>query len=128
MERNPIWSKYLVQNRSSQILENIFWNPEIKYKWKFNHVPIPNSLRIYEVHIGMSSNDPKISSYREFADNILQRIKKAGYTALLLMSIMEHADYASFGYHVNYLFAISSRFGTPEDFKYLIDKAHQLGL
>ena len=130
MERNPIWSKYLVQNRHSQLLENILWNPEIKYNWKSSkkHLPKPESLRIYEVHIGMSSYDPKISTYREFANTILPRIKETGYTAILLMSIMEHADYASFGYHVNYLFAISSRFGTPEDFKYLIDKAHQMNL
>ena len=130
MERNPIWSHYLIQNKESMILENIFWNPEIKYKWKYQkkHIKKPESLRIYEVHIGLSSFDPKISSYKEFAENILPRVKNMGYTAIQFMAIMEHADYASFGYHVNYLFAITSRFGTPEEFMYLIDKCHENGL
>jgi len=130
MERNPIWSHYLVQNKETLILDNIFWNPEIKYKWKYpkKHMKRPKSLRIYEVHIGLSSLDPKINTYVEFAEKILPRVKKMGYTAILFMSIMEHADYASFGFHVNYLFAISSRFGTPEEFKYLIDKCHEYEL
>ena len=130
MERNPIWSHYLIQNKESMILDNIFWNPEIKYTWKYNkkHIKKPESLRIYEVHIGLSSFDPKINTYKEFAENVLPRVKKMGYTAIQFMAIMEHADYASFGYHVNYLLAISSRFGTPEEFMYLIDKCHQYGL
>ena len=130
MERNPVWSKHLIQNKESMILENVFWNPEIKYKWKFpqTHIKKPNSLRIYEVHIGLSSFDPKINTFKEFAENILPRVKKMGYTAIQFMAIMEHADYASFGYHVNYLFAVSSRFGTPEEFMYLIDKCHENGL
>ena len=130
MERNPVWSRHLIQNKESMILENVFWNPEIKYKWKFpqKHIKKPNSLRIYEVHIGLSSFDPKINTYKEFAENILPRVKKMGYTAIQFMAIMEHADYASFGYHVNYLFAVSSRFGTPEEFMYLIDKCHENGL
>ena len=130
MERNPIWSRHLVQNKESMILENVFWNPEIKYKWKCpqKHIKKPNSLRIYEVHIGLSSFDPKINTFKEFAENILPRVKKMGYTAIQFMAIMEHADYASFGYHVNYLFAVSSRFGTPEEFMYLIDKCHENGL
>ena len=130
MERNPVWSRHLIQNKESMILENVFWNPEIKYKWKFpqKHIKKPNSLRIYEVHIGLSSFDPKINTYKEFGENILPRVKKMGYTAIQFMAIMEHADYASFGYHVNYLFAVSSRFGTPEEFMYLIDKCHENGL
>ena len=130
MERNPIWSHYLIQNKESMILENIFWNPEIKYKWKYpkKHMKKPKSLRIYEVHIGLSSFDPKINTYKEFAQDILPRVKKMGYTAIQFMAIMEHANYASFGFHVNYLFAISSRFGTPEEFMYLIDKCHENGL
>ena len=82
----------------------------------------------YEAHIGMSSFDPRVSTYLEFANNILPRIKRTGYTAVQLMAIMHHANYASFGYHVNNFFAVSSRFGTPEELMYLIDKAHELGL
>ena len=130
MERNPIWSHYLIQNKESMILDNIFWNSEIKYNWSYNkkHMKKPTSLKIYEVHIGLSSFDPKINTYKEFAENILPRIKKMGFNAIQFMAIMEHADYASFGYHVNYLLAISSRFGTPEEFKYLVDKCHLNGL
>ena len=130
MERNPIWSHYLIQNKENNILDNIFWNSEIKYNWTFNkkHMKKPSQLKIYEVHIGLSSFDPKINTYKEFAENILPRITKMGYNAIQFMAIMEHADYASFGYHVNYLLAISSRFGTPEEFKYLVDKCHQSGL
>ncbi|PWS22629.1 1,4-alpha-glucan-branching enzyme, partial [Enterococcus faecium] len=85
-------------------------------------------LRIYESHIGMSSPEPKINTYANFRDEVLPRIKKLGYNAVQIMAIQEHSYYASFGYHVTYFFAPSSRFGTPEDLKSLIDKAHELGL
>ena len=130
VDRNPIWSTYLVQNKQSFIYDSVFWNPPEKYEWKYPkpHMDIPKSLRIYECHVGMSSFDQKVSTYREFADTIIPRIKRTGYTAIQLMAIMEHANYASFGYHVNNFFAIASRSGTPEDLMYLIDKAHEAGL
>jgi 1,4-alpha-glucan branching enzyme len=130
VDRNPIWIEFLYQNPNSLIFDGVFWNPEPKYVWKYpkTHLSKPRSLRIYEAHIGMSSFDPKVSTYLEFADNILPRIKKTGYTAVQLMAIMHHANYASFGYHVNNFFAVSSRFGKPEELMYLIDKAHELGL
>ena len=129
-DRNPIWIEFLYQNKQSLIFDGVFWNPDQKYEWKYpeKHLKKPRSLRIYEAHVGMSSFDPKVSTYREFADNILPRIKRTGYTAVQLMAIMHHANYASFGYHVNNLFAVSSLFGTPEDLMYLVDKAHELGL
>ena len=125
--RNPIWSHYLIQNKKSFIFDSILWNPEQKYEWKYPkpHIKKPKTLRVYESHIGMATKEQKVGSYREFADNIIPRIKKVGYNALQLMAIMEHADYASFGYHVNNLYSIASRFGTPEDLMYLIDTAHQ---
>lgn len=76
----------------------------------------------------MSSLEPKVSTYRAFADEVLPRIKACGYTAVQLMAIQEHVYYGSFGYHVTNLFAVSSRSGTPEDLKYLIDKAHEMSL
>lgn len=76
----------------------------------------------------MSSTEPEVATYKFFADNILPRIKKNGYNTVQLMAVMEHSYYASFGYHVTNFFAISSRSGTPEDLKYLVDKAHSLGL
>ena len=86
------------------------------------------SVRIYEAHIGMAQEHQKVSSYRDFAEYNLQRIKDAGYNTIQLMAIQEHSYYASFGYHVTNFFAISSRSGNPDDFKYLVDKAHGLGL
>lgn len=78
--------------------------------------------------MGMSSSEPRINSYREFADEILPHIWANNYNTVQLMAVMEHSYYASFGYHVTNFFAVSSRSGTPEDLKYLIDKAHSLGL
>ncbi|CAN8073955.1 unnamed protein product [Agarophyton chilense] len=129
LDRNPAWATYCVQDPNTYLYDTVFWDPPEKFKWSgSDHVKRPESLRIYECHIGMGTNDLKVGSYREFADNVLPRIKDAGYTALQIMAIMEHAYYASFGYHVTNFFAISSRCGEPEDLKYLIDKAHQLGL
>lgn len=93
-----------------------------------NNDPAIAGLRVYEAHVGMSSVEEKVSTYREFADNVLPRIHTLGYNCVQLMAIMEHAYYGSFGYHVNQFLAPSSRFGTPEDLKYLVDKAHELGL
>ncbi|KAG0690528.1 alpha-1,4-glucan branching enzyme [Pichia californica] len=105
-----------------------FWNPPIKYIFQNKRPKLPKSIKIYEAHIGISTPDPKIGTYNEFTDNILPIIKDLGYNTIQLMSIMEHAYYASFGYQITSFFAISSRFGTPEDLKRLIDTAHGLGL
>jgi 1,4-alpha-glucan branching enzyme len=83
---------------------------------------------IYEAHIGMATQNEKIGTYREFTENILPAIRKSGYNTIQLMAIQEHPFYGSFGYHVSSFFAASSRFGTPEDLKELVDKAHLAGL
>ncbi|AMD20629.1 HDL115Wp [Eremothecium sinecaudum] len=108
-----------------------FWNPENVYKFKhkrpsFN--PDQESLKIYEAHVGISTPEEKVGSYKEFTANILPRIKELGYNAVQLMAIMEHAYYASFGYQVTNFFAASSRFGNPEELKELIDTAHGMGI
>ena len=128
--RNPIWSEYLIQNKQSFIYDAVFWNPSEKYQWKYPkpHLEKPRNLRVYESHVGLATKEQRVGTYREFADNVIPRIKKVGYNAVQLMAIMEHADYASFGYHVNNFFAIASRFGTPEDLMYLVDTAHQNGI
>ena len=69
-----------------------------------------------------------MSTYLEFADNVIPRIKKLGYNCIQLMAIQGHSYYASFGYHVTNFFSISSRSGTPDDVKYMVDKAHEAGL
>ena len=76
----------------------------------------------------MATEEEKVGSYNEFRENILPRIKEDGYNAIQIMAIQEHPYYGSFGYHVSSFFAPSSRNGTPEELRELIDKAHELGL
>ena len=85
-------------------------------------------LRIYEAHVGMAQEAEKVGTFAEFTENVLPRIVDLGYNALQLMAVMEHPYYASFGYHVSNFFAVSSRFGTPEELKALVDTAHGMGL
>eukprot|EP00871_Galdieria_phlegrea_P005356 jgi/Galph1/5821/GphlegSOOS_G4518.1 len=129
--RNPAWSTFLLQNPETFVYDAILWHPpaERRYYWKYpTHIEKPSTLTIYECHIGMATKEPKVGTFTEFIDNVLPRIKDLGYTAIQLMAIMEHSYYASFGYHVTNFFAVSSRFGTPEDLKRLIDEAHGMGL
>lgn len=129
MDRNSCWSTYQVQEGGIQY-DCKFWNPPQKFVWKHEKaIPQPpQSVRIYESHVGMAQEEGRVASYREFADYNLDRIKKLGYNVVQLMAIQEHAYYASFGYHVTGFFSISSRSGTPDDFKYLVDKAHSMGI
>ena len=83
---------------------------------------------IYEAHIGMAQEHGRIGAYREFADNILPWVRNAGYNNVQLMAIQEHPYYASFGYQVTNFFAPSHRYGTPEDLKCLVNKAHGMGI
>lgn len=128
IERIPAWIRRAEHNPESNLYEGIFWNPPVKYEF-INPRPVtPRSLRIYEAHVGISSSEPKVASFDEFTDNVLPRIAYLGYNCIQLMAIMEHAYYGSFGYQVTNFFAISSRFGTPEQLKRLIDTAHGLGI
>ena len=88
----------------------------------------PPAPIIYEAHIGMAGEDPRVHTFREFADHVIPHIVSAGYNTVQLMAIAEHPYYGSFGYHVSNFFAPSSRFGTPEDLQYLVQKAHAAGL
>ncbi|CAI0407522.1 unnamed protein product, partial [Linum tenue] len=126
----PAWIKFAVQAPGEIPYNGIYYDPPEEEKHVFKHPQPkkPKSLRIYESHVGMSSTEPKINTYANFRDEVLPRIKKLGYNAVQIMAIQEHSYYASFGYHVTNFFAPSSRFGTPDDLKSLIDKAHELGL
>ena len=105
------------------------WNPEEKYEFKKkNFKPKKSPLLIYECHVGMAQDAEKVGTYTEFKENILPRVAKDGYNAIQVMAIQEHPYYGSFGYHVSSFFAPSSRFGTPEELKALIDEAHRLGI
>lgn len=70
------------------------------YRPKYSKPKKPKSLRIYECHVGIATQDCRIGTYLEFSSNVLPRIVKQGYNAIQLMAIMEHAYYASFGYQV----------------------------
>ncbi len=90
--------------------------------------PPPPSLLVYEAHVGMATEEERTGTYREFTGDVLPRIKSLGYNTIQLMAIQEHPYYGSFGYHVSSLFAASSRFGTPDELKELIDTAHGMGI
>ncbi|GAA5943793.1 hypothetical protein JCM1841_001772 [Sporobolomyces salmonicolor] len=129
IERLPAWSKRVVQDmKVSPIYDAVFWNPPQKYQFKNKRPPTPRALKVYEAHVGISSPEPKIATYKEFTANVLPRIKDLGYNTIQLMAIMEHAYYASFGYQITSFFAASSRYGTPEELMELIDTAHGMGL
>ncbi|KAG8377283.1 hypothetical protein BUALT_Bualt08G0013200 [Buddleja alternifolia] len=132
VERIPAWIKYATQDptRFAAPYDGVYWDPPLseRYQFKYPRPPKPEAPRIYEAHVGMSGSEPRVNTYREFADDVLPRIRANNYNTIQLMAVMEHSYYASFGYHVTNFFAVSSRSGNPEDLKYLIDKAHSLGL
>ena len=128
-ERIPAYARYVRQDPQTNLFSAQVYEPKDKYVWKHAVKPEKGFVPfIYEAHVGMGSEDEKVASYAEFRDNVLPRIKKAGYNTVQLMAIMEHPYYGSFGYHVSSFFAASSRFGTPNELKSLIDTAHGMGL
>lgn len=127
-ERIPAWITRAEQRSCNDLYEGVFWMPPEPYRWQHERLPAPTTLRIYESHVGICTAEPRIASYREYADQVLPRVHRLGYNSVQLMAIMEHAYYGSFGYQVTSFFAASSRYGTPEDLKYLVDKAHGLGI
>lgn len=128
-ERIPSYANRIVQDEKTKIFSAQVWSPPEPYKWKIEYFkPFETVPVIYEAHIGMATSEEKIGTYNEFTENIIPRIKEAGYNTIQLMAIQEHPFYGSFGYHVSSFFAASSRFGTPEDLKRLVDTAHLSGL
>ncbi|KAF3164777.1 alpha-1,4-glucan branching enzyme [Orbilia oligospora] len=129
IHRVPAWITRVTQELSVKSeYDGRFWNPPSPYQFKNPRPPKPASVRIYEAHVGISTKDPKVGTYIEFTRDVLPRIKKLGYNVIQLMAIMEHAYYASFGYQINSFFAASSRYGTPDELKELIDTAHGMGI
>ena len=128
-ERIPAWATRVVQDENTKIFSAQVWNPEKPFKFrKKTFKPSTDPLLIYECHIGMAQQEEKVGTYSEFREKILPRIAKAGYNCIQIMAIQEHPYYGSFGYHVSSFFAASSRFGTPEELKELIDTANGLGI
>jgi 1,4-alpha-glucan branching enzyme len=128
-ERIPAWIRRVVQDEKTLIFSGQVWQPEKPYEWKAINFKVPKRPPlVYEAHIGMATEEYRVGTIREFIDHTLPRIIASGYNTIQLMAIQEHPYYGSFGYHVSSFFAASSRFGTPEDLKELIDIAHQHGL
>ena len=119
----------VVQDEQTHIFSAQVWQPEHAYEWsKKKFKPTTSPLLIYECHIGMGQDAEKVGSYTEFKELVLPRIIEDGYNCIQIMAIQEHPYYGSFGYHVSSFFAASSRFGTPEELKSLIDEAHKHGV
>ena len=127
-ERLPSHTKRAVQDPYSKVFSAQVWQPETPYSWKHLRPKGGEPPLIYEAHIGMSTEQQKVSTFTEFRLFVLPRIANLGYNVLQLMAIQEHPYYGSFGYHVSSFFAASSRFGTPEELKALIDEAHCNGI
>ena len=128
-KRIPAWATRVVQDNQTHIFNAQVWHPEKSYEWQN-----PGFIRddepplIYEAHVGMAGEEPRVHTYTEFREQMLPRIKANGYNTVQLMAIPEHPYYGSFGYHVSSFFAASSRFGTPDELKQLIDEAHGMGI
>ena len=128
-ERIPAYATRTVQDDNTKIFSAQVWHPARPYKFKVdNFKPSTSPLLIYECHIGMAQDYEGVGTYEEFRQNVLPRVVKDGYNAIQIMAIQEHPYYGSFGYHVSSFFAASSRFGTPDELKALIDDAHKNGI
>ena len=130
LDRIPAYIQCVVQEGDADFIGQ-YWSPPQPYQWQHRAPQFDintKGLRIYEAHVGMAQETEKVGTFVEFTQNILPRIADLGYNAVQLMAVMEHPYYASFGYHVSNFFAVSSRFGTPEELKELIDTAHGMGL
>ena len=128
-KRIPAWAISTVQDEHTHIFNAQVWHPHEPYKWKNpRFVRSAEPPLIYEAHIGMAGEEERVHTYNSFREEMLWRIKANGYNTIQLMAIPEHPYYGSFGYHVSGFFAASSRFGTPDELKQLIDEAHEMGL
>lgn len=132
VDRLSPWAKYVVKppKELGVNYQQRVYHPPAHDRYMFRHKKPtrPRTLRIYECHVGIATSELGVGTYRNFADNVIPRIKYVGYNTIQVMAVMEHAYYASFGYQVTSFFAASSRCGTPDDLKYMVDKAHEAGL
>ena len=128
-DRVPAYARRTVQDQQTLIFNAQVWRPQSSFQWRMPDFRCSSEpLLIYEAHVGMAQEAEKVGTYREFTKHIIPRIVKAGYNTIQLMAIQEHPYYGSFGYQVSSFFAASSRYGTPEELKELIDTAHVAGL
>ncbi len=127
LERIPLYATRVEQDPVTHAWNAVIHIPE-DFPWTDQAFSPKKKPFIYECHIGMAQEEGKVGSYREFTRNILPRIKALGYNTIQIMAVMEHPYYASFGYQVTNFFAASSRYGTPEELKELVNTAHRMGI
>ncbi len=130
-DRLPAWSDYVVQDPKTYDFSASVWHPEKGFNWTDKKFKPDNAYKqplIYEAHVGMGLEKEGVGTYQEFTEIVLPKIKEQGYNAIQLMAVQEHPYYGSFGYHVSNFFAPSSRFGTPDDLKHLVNTAHNMGI
>ncbi len=130
-DRLPAYLRYTTQDPNTHDFTGRIWQPEKMFKWSDKDFDPGESHKgpyIYECHVGMAQEKEGVGTYKEFAEKMLPKIKEQGYNTIQVMAIQEHPYYGSFGYHVSNFFAPSSRFGTPDELKELINKAHQMGI
>jgi 1,4-alpha-glucan branching enzyme len=129
MDRIPAYIRRVVTEENTNHYVGLYWNPPQPYAWKHESPRKEiRGLRVYEAHVGMATEEHRVGTFSEFTANVLPRVRDLGYNAIQLMAIQEHPYYGSFGYHVSNFYAVSSRFGTPEELKDLIDTAHGMGI
>jgi len=126
-ERLPAYCTRAVQDPDTKVFCAQVWDPE-PYRWQHDRPKAVKHPLIYECHIGMSSEQEKVSTFSEFRRDVLPHIVELGYNTIQIMALQEHPYYGSFGYQVSNFYALSSRFGTPEEFKELVDAAHAAGI
>ena len=127
-ERLPSYVRRVVQDPVTKVFCAQVWEPDEQYQWKSARPGARPHPLIYECHIGMSSEEEKVATFEEFRVNVLPHIESLGYDTIQIMALQEHPYYGSFGYQVSNFYALSSRFGTPEEFKHLVDDAHARGI
>lgn len=127
-ERLPAYTTRAVQDEETKVFSAQVWAPEKEFCWKHKRPSKKAAPMIYECHIGMASEQEKVASFEDFRRDVLPHVASLGYNTLQIMALQEHPYYGSFGYQVSNFYALSSRFGTPEEFKALVDDAHGLGI
>ena len=127
-ERLPSHVRRVIQDEYTKIYSAQVWDPLNPYQMRHERPKRTGYPLIYEAHIGMSTEHRRVSTFTEFRLFVLPRIVDLGYNTIQLMAVQEHPYYGSFGYQVANFFAVSSRFGTPDELKALIDAAHSMGI
>ena len=127
LDRIPLYATRVLQEPGTAQWNGTIHVPK-PFPWTDGNFKPKKNLLIYECHIGMAQQEGGVGSYDAFRENVLPRVHALGYNTLQIMAIMEHPYYASFGYQVTNFFAASSRFGTPEQLKALINAAHEKGI